>query len=60
MRRGIKRAGYAVHGNLDDLVPRWTSLEDSPDLSQAPSPEATLDLAVRVLLDDQADDRSGR
>jgi hypothetical protein len=60
MRRGIKRAGYAVHGNLDDLVPRWTSLEDSPDLSQAPSPEATLDLAVRVLLDDEADDRSGR
>jgi hypothetical protein len=44
-----------VHGNLDDLVPRWTPLEGT-----APSPDATLDLAVRVLLDDQADDGSGR
>jgi len=48
MHRGLARAGYAVHGNLDDLVPRWTSLEGT-----APSPDATLDLAVRVLLDDE-------
>ena len=55
MRRSLQRAGYAVHGNLDDLVPRWTSVEGT-----APSPDATLDLAVRVLLDDQADDGSER
>ena len=55
MRRELHRAGYAVHGNLDDLVPRWTPLEGA-----APSPDATLDLAVRVLLDDQADVRSRR
>lgn len=55
MRQDLRRAGYAVHGNLDDLVPRWTPLEGI-----APSPDATLDLAVRVLLDDQADDGSRR
>ncbi len=53
MRRAIGRAGYAVHGNLDDLVPRWDTLEGSV----SPSPDATLDLAVRVLLDEAFDDR---
>ncbi len=57
MRRGIKNAGYAVHGDLDDLVPRWAGATDQPDEpdepdeTAGPSPEATLDLAVRVLLD---------
>ena len=51
MRRGIKSAGYAVHGDLDDLVPRWARATDQPDETAGPSPEATLDLAVRVLLD---------
>jgi hypothetical protein len=47
MRTGIRRAGYAVHGDLDALVPVWPSGQDGPP---GPSPEATLDLAVRVLL----------
>jgi hypothetical protein len=49
MRRRLTRAGYAVHGDLDALVPRWTS---SAEEATAPSPDATLDLAVRVLLDE--------
>jgi hypothetical protein len=57
MRKGIRRAGYAVHGDLDALVPRWP---DGPDAHSesgwGPSPDATLDLAVRVLLDDLTDD----
>ena len=54
MRRGIKSAGYAVHGDLGDLVPQWAGLPDlpdDPDETGGPSPDATLDLAVRVLLD---------
>jgi hypothetical protein len=51
MRRGIKSAGYAVHGDLDDLVPRWAAAPDLPEETAGPSPDATLDLAVRVLLD---------
>ena len=50
VRRRIARAGYAVHGNLDDLVPRWTSADAGP--AGVPSADATLDLAVRVLLDE--------
>jgi hypothetical protein len=63
MRRGIRRAGYAVHGDLDALVPRWPDAPAGPvgpdgrDGPGGPSPGATLDLAVRVLLDDSADDR---
>jgi hypothetical protein len=49
MRRRLTRAGYAVHGDLDALVPRWTSPGDD---ASAPSSDATLDLAVRVLLDE--------
>ena len=49
MRRGIERAGYAVHGDLDALTPRWP---DGSEAGGGPSPQATLDLAVRVLLDD--------
>jgi hypothetical protein len=48
MRRRLTRAGYAVHGDLDVLVPRWSS----NDVPVDPSPDATLDLAVRVLLDE--------
>ncbi|MEO6509649.1 MAG: hypothetical protein ABIO16_01575, partial [Nocardioides sp.] len=49
MRRRLTRAGYAVHGDLDALVPRWSSAEEA---ATGPSPDATLDLAVRVLLDE--------
>ena len=49
VRDRLTRAGYAVHGDLDDLVPRWRSREEGPG---GPSPDATLDLAVRVLLDE--------
>ena len=50
MREGIRSAGYAVHGDLATLVPRWPA---DGDLAEAgPSPGATLDLAIRVLLDD--------
>jgi hypothetical protein len=49
MRQGIKRAGYAVHGDADTLVPRWPG--DHDPAHAGPSPEATLELAVRVLLD---------
>jgi hypothetical protein len=52
MREGIKRAGYAVHGDLDDLVPRWSAPAGT---GGGPAPQATLDLAVRVLLDERAD-----
>ena len=56
MRQGIRRAGYAVHGDLDALVPRWP---DGPRTPPGPPPdrrrEATLDLAIRVLLDERAD-----
>jgi hypothetical protein len=52
MREGIKRAGYAVHGDLDALVPRWSALAGT---GVGPTPQATLDLAVRVLLDERAD-----
>jgi hypothetical protein len=48
MREGIKRAGYAVHGDLDTLVPRWSVPAGT---GVGPMPQATLDLAVRVLLD---------
>ncbi len=54
MRRGIKRAGYAVHGDLDALVPVWPA--DLDPASAGPSPDATLDLAVYVLLDGRLDD----
>jgi hypothetical protein len=53
MREGIRRAGYAVHGDLETLVPRWPERTDPAHAG--PSPDATLDLAVRVLLDDHAD-----
>ena len=58
MREGIRRAGYAVHGDLDALVPRWP---DRPRTRAhaGPSPQATLDLAVRVLLDDTDPTRRG-
>ena len=54
MREGIRSAGYAVHGDLDTLVPRWTGDgRGGLDPAEAgPSPEVTLDLAIRVLLDD--------
>lgn len=51
MRRQVRRAGYAVHGDLDTLVPRWPDTDSGSDGPPAPSPEATLDLAVRMLLD---------
>jgi hypothetical protein len=57
MRRGIKRAGYAVHGDLDRLVPAWP--ERSDPAHAGPSTEATLDLAVRVLLDAGRDQTPG-
>jgi hypothetical protein len=50
MRQGIKRAGYAVHGDLDALVPRWSAPAGT---GVGPTPQATLDLAVRVLLDER-------
>jgi hypothetical protein len=50
MREGVRRAGYAVHGDLDTLVPRWS---ESDPAHAGPSPEATLDLAIRVLLDER-------
>jgi hypothetical protein len=53
MRQGIQRAGYAVHGDLDALLPRWPA---GPDVAVGPSPQTTLDLAVRVLLDASFDD----
>jgi hypothetical protein len=53
MRQGIQRAGYAVHGDLDALLPRWP---EGPDVAVGPSPQSTLDLAVRVLLDAQFKD----
>jgi hypothetical protein len=57
MRRQLSRAGYAVHGDLDGLVPRWA---DGPDVDgPGPSPDVTLDLAVRVLLDDRSARRAG-
>ena len=49
MRREIERAGYAVHGDLDQLVPAWPA--DADPAHAGPSPDATLDLAVQVLLD---------
>jgi hypothetical protein len=55
MREGIQRAGYAVHGDLDDLVPRWPAPPGRPGTAVGPTPQATLDLAVRVLLDGRAD-----
>jgi hypothetical protein len=48
MRRGIRGAGYAVHGDLEGLVPAWPAHLDPA--KAGPSPDATLDLAVRVLL----------
>jgi hypothetical protein len=53
MREGIKRAGYAVHGDLDVLVPRWPA--PAAGTGGGPAPQATLDLAVQVLLDERAD-----
>jgi hypothetical protein len=53
MRQGIEHAGYAVHGDLDALVPRWPA---GPDAAIGPSLQSTLDLAVRVLLDAPFDD----
>lgn len=42
---GLRRAGYAVHGDLDDLAPgRRTGVE-------APDHAATLDLAMRLMLE---------
>jgi hypothetical protein len=55
MRRGIRRAGYAVHGDLDALVPRWPADADHEDAHAGPSPGATLDLAIQVLLDHRSD-----
>ena len=55
MRRGIRRAGYAVHGDLDALVPRWPDDPHATGTAIGPSPQATLDLAIRVLLDERAD-----
>lgn len=49
MRRGIRRAGYAVHGDLDALVPVWP--DDVEPAHAGPSPDVTLDLAIEVLLD---------
>jgi hypothetical protein len=53
MRDGVRRAGYAVQGDLETLVPRWPENGRSGvDPAHAgPSPEGTLALAVRVLLD---------
>jgi hypothetical protein len=43
---GVRRAGYAVHGDLADLAPvRRPGVE-------APDPRDTLDLAIRMLLTD--------
>lgn len=43
---GLRRAGYAVHGDLDDLVPgRRTGVE-------APDPAATLGVAMRLMLEE--------
>ncbi len=53
MRQGIRRAGYAVHGDLDALVPRWPGRRATRDRHAGPSPDATLDLAVQVLLDER-------
>ena len=55
MRRGIRRAGYAVHGDLDALVPRWPDDPHATGTAIGPTPQATLDLAIRVLLDERAD-----
>jgi len=55
MREGIKRAGYAVHGDLDALVPRWSVPAGT---GVGPTPQATLDLAVRVLLDEPTGGRT--
>ncbi len=58
MRQELKRSGYAVHGSLEALVPAWPG--DLDPARAGPSPDATLDLAVQVLLDadlDRAPDR---
>ncbi len=56
MREGIRRAGYAVHGDLDALVPHWPADDADHEAAHAgPSPEATLDLAIQVLLDHRSD-----
>jgi hypothetical protein len=52
MRERLSAAGYAVHGDLDALVPRWAG--ESED-AHGPSLDVTLDLAARVLLDDRSD-----
>jgi hypothetical protein len=56
MRRGIRRAGYAVHGDLDALVPTWP--DDVEPAHAGPSPDATLDLAIQVLLNGPDDRRT--
>jgi hypothetical protein len=56
MRDGIRRAGYAVHGDLDALVPHWPAADADHEAAHAgPSPGATLDLAIQVLLDHRSD-----
>ena len=55
MRQGIRRAGYAVHGDLDALVPHWPADADHEAAHAGPSPGATLDLAIQVLLDHRSD-----
>jgi hypothetical protein len=56
MREGIRRAGYAVHGDLDALVPHWPVDDADHEAAHAgPSPGATLDLAIQVLLDHRSD-----
>jgi hypothetical protein len=57
MRQGIRLAGYAVHGDLDELVPRWPDTPEQAIAARGPSPDATLELAIQVLLDDRLDDR---
>jgi hypothetical protein len=55
LRHGIERAGYAVHGDLDRLLPTWPA--DIDPAHVGPSPDATLDLAVQVLLTEGQPDR---
>jgi hypothetical protein len=48
MADGLRRDGYAVHGDLDGLTPGRRSGVVTPD------PTVTLDVAIRLMLEEDA------
>ncbi len=54
MRRELIRGGYAVHGDLDTLVPSRDGSSEASTEGATPSGAGVLALAVRLLLDGDA------